>query len=335
MNIKSKVLVTGANGLLGTNTIIELLNQGYAVVGFLRDKYSFVGEKHENLELVEGNILNSKDLANALRDCAYVVHTAALTDPGFFSYEPYKKININGTKNVVDSAINAKIKKLIYVGTANVHGFGPLNNLGNESKQIMEPFSKLYYSLSKKAAQEYVLSMKNKIDITVVNPSFMIGAYDSKPSSGRIILIGLKKRFLLCPPGGKSFICVNDVSKGIVKALECGVNGETYLLSNANMNYKTFFNLVKDKTGSSTVIIPVPKFFLLLLGYIGSFIRGFGINTQFSIENMKALCVYGYYSNEKAKIHLGVSFNPIESGIEDCLDWFKKNNNYHLKYSKK
>jgi len=50
---------------------------------------------------------------------------------------------------------------------------------------------------------------------------------------------------------------------------------------------------------------------------------------------MKALCVYGYYSNKKAKIHLGASFNPIESGIEDCLDWFKKNNNYHLKYSKK
>jgi len=335
MDKKAKVLVTGANGLLGTNTIIELLQQGYGVVGFLRDKNRFIGEKHHNLELIEGNILCPTDMAKALHNCTYVVHTAALTDPGLFSYEPYKKINVIGTKNVVDSAINAKVKKLIYVGTANVHGFGSLNNLGNESKQIMEPFSKLYYAISKREAQEYVLSMKNKIDITVVNPSFMIGAYDSKPSSGRIILMVLKKGFLLCPPGGKSFICVNDVSKGIVKALEDGVNGETYLLSNENMNYKTFFNLVKDKTGSSMVIIPIPKCFLLLLGNVGSFMRSFGINTQFSIGNMKALCVYGYYSNEKAKTHLGVSFNPIENGIEDALDWFKKNHNYHLNYSKK
>ena len=76
MNGKMRVLVTGANGLLGTNTIIDLLNQGYDVVGFLRDKNSFVGGSYENLKLVEGNILNPNDLKNALTNCDYVIHVS-------------------------------------------------------------------------------------------------------------------------------------------------------------------------------------------------------------------------------------------------------------------
>lgn len=324
MESSPKIFVTGANSLLGVNTILELLNQGYLVKGFIRNKIKFIDYKHENLELVEGDILNKNDLSNSLSDCEYVIHIAATTDPFISKYSDFEKVNVIGTKNVVDAAIQNELKRIIYISTANVFGYGTLDNLGNESKQTMSPFSESIYSKSKIEAQNYILNKKNEIEVVVVNPSFMIGPYDSKPSSGRIILMGLNKRFLLCPPGGKNFVCVRDVSKGILAALKDGANGEAYLLANENMPYSHFFKLLRNHTKSKTIIIPLPKEVLLALGYFGNGLRFMGIKTQFSLDNMKVLCVKNYYSNTKAQKELGVSFSPIENGISEAIDWFKK-----------
>lgn len=325
MESSSKIFVTGANSLLGFNTILEFLDQGFQVKGFLRDKSNFIDYKHDNLELVEGDILDKNRLIESLYDCNYIIHVAAATDPKLSKYKDFEKVNVEGTKNIIDAAIKNKLKRIIYVSTSNVFGYGSLDSLGDESRQMKHPFVNAYYAKSKKEAQNYVLNKKNEIEVVVVNPSFMIGPYDSKPSSGRIILMGLNKRFILCPPGGKNFVCVKDVSKGILAALKDGVNGEAYLLANANMPYIHFFKLLRNLTKSKTIIIQLPKEVLLALGYFGSGLRFMGIKTQFSLNNMKILCVKNYYSNNKAKKQLGVSFSPIENGISEAIDWFKVN----------
>lgn len=324
VNYRFKILVTGANSLLGVNTIIELLNQGYHVKGFLRNKNKFIDFKHKNLELIEGDILDKDHLCKSLVNCKYVIHIAAATDPKLSKYSDFEKVNVTGTKNTIDAAILNNLDRIIYISTANVFGFGSLDNLGNESKQMMSPFVNANYSKTKKEAHDYVLTKKNEIDVVVVSPSFMIGPYDSKPSSGRIILMGLKKQILLCPPGGKNFVCVKDVSKGIIAALRKGANGEAYLLANENMSFRVFFKLLQNCTGSKTLVLQLPKAFVLFLGYVGNCVRFLGFKTQFSLDNMKALCVNNYYSNIKAKEQLGISFSPIESGISQAIDWFKK-----------
>ena len=322
----SKVFVTGANSLLGVNTILELLNQGYQVKGFLRDKRKFINYKHNNLELIEGDILDRNSFHNSLFDCNYIIHVAAATDPMLSKYSDFEKVNVKGTKNITEAAIQNNLKRFIYVGTSNYFGYGTLDSLGDESKQTMHPFINAYYAKSKNVAQDFVLTKTNEIEVVVVNPSFMIGAYDSKPSSGRLVLIGLKNQIIFCPPGGKNFVCVKDVSKGILSALKNGVNGESYLLSNENMSYKSFFKLLQDQTNSKTKILQLPKEVFLLLGYFGSGFRFLGFKTQFSLDNMKALCVKNYYSNSKAKEQLGISFSPIEDGLLEAVNWFKNNN---------
>lgn len=328
MKNSSKIFVTGANSLLGVNTILELLSHGYQVKGFLRNKNKFIDFKHENLELIEGDILDKNLLCESTLDCTYLIHVAAVTDPKLSKYRDFEKVNVEGTKNIMEAAIQNNLKRIIYVSTANVFGFGSLDSLGDESKQMMNPFSQSIYSRSKKAAQDYVLSRKNEIEVVTVNPSFMIGAYDSRPSSGRIILMGMKNQILLCPPGGKSFVCVKDVSKGILAALNSGTNGEAYLLSNANMTYKNFFKLLQNHTNSKKLIFQLPKEVLLCLGYFGSGLRFMGYKTQFSLDNMKVLCVKSYYSNTKAQKELGITFSSIENGISEAINWFKKSNKY-------
>ena len=326
MKNSHKIFITGANSLLGVNTILELLNQGYQVKGFLRDKSKFIDYKHENLELVEGDILNKDDLRNSLSDCKYIIHVAAATDPKLSKYRDFEKVNVEGTKNITEAAIQNNLIRIIYVSTSNAFGYGTLDNLGNESKPMMHPFINAYYAKSKKEAQDYVLTKKNEIEVVIVNPSFMIGPFDSKPSSGRIILMGLKNQIVFCPPGGRNFVCVKDVSKGILSALISGTNGEAYLLSNKNMSFNSFFKLLHNQTNSRTIILQLPKAVYLMLGYFGSGFRLLGFKTQFSLDNMKALCVKNYYSNTKAKERLGLSFSPIENGISEAIDWFKNNN---------
>lgn len=324
MKSNERVFVTGANGLLGTNTIIELLNEGYYVTGFLRNKISYVGNQHENLELIEGNFLRRNDINRALVNCKYVIHTAAITDPKLIRYNKYEEVNVQGTKNIIEIAIKNNVERVVFVSTATVFGFGTLNSLGNESKPIKYPFNKSLYTKSKKEAQDYVLTKKDEIDIVVVNPSFIIGTYDSKPSSGKIIQMALQNKIVICPPGGKNFVCVKDVSKGIIKVLKKGVNGEAYLLTSQNMTFKNFFKLIRKRTKSKFIILQMPEFIFLLLGYIGSLFRYFGFKTHFSIENMITICLTTYYSNNKSKSHLGLTFYPIENAIDEAVDWFAK-----------
>lgn len=326
MKNNEKILITGVNGLLGVNTSLMLLEEGFNVVGLYRDKEKFKFVRHNRLELIKGDISDVNCLNNITHNCSYVVHIAALTDQNL-DYEQYYKTNVLGTKNIVSSCIKNKVKKIIYISTANVFGYGSLRELGNEEKTIKKPFNKSFYVRSKKEAQEYILSKKDEIEVVVLNPTFMIGGYDSKPSSGRIVLMGLKNRIIFCPPGGKNFVCVDDVSKGIINAIKKGRNGEAYLLANQNLNFYDFFKILKEITTSKFLIIKIPKEVLQLMGKIGSTLRMCGVKTDISSENMKALSINNFYSNEKALMELGLNFKPIEHGIRDAVKWFDKSSN--------
>ena len=156
-----------------------------------------------------------------------------------------------------------------------------------------------------------------------MNPTFMIGPYDTKPSSGKIVLMGLKNKLVFCPPGGKNFVCVKDVARGIVKAINHGVNGEAYLMANENLSFYQFFKILKKQADKNFTIIKIPKGILLFVGFCGSMLRYLNIKTNFSSENMKALCINNYYSNSKAKTNLGMVFNPISKGIKESVLWFR------------
>jgi len=320
-----KVLVTGANGLLATNTIIELLDRGYSVKGLIRNKAKFISFKHDNLELYEGDITNESDVEKAIKDCEIVIHAAANTNQNLLKLSDYHKVNVKKTKNILSECLKSRIKKYIFISTANTFGFGTKSDLGNESKEIKYPFSSSNYALSKLEAQNLLFKASKEIDSIVINPTFMLGAYDSKPSSGRIILMGLKKYFLFYPPGGKNFIHVKDAARGVVNAIELGKNGESYLLAHENLSYKEFFKKVNSSSNKKPIMIKLPKPLLLFLGTIGDLIRKAGIKTDLSKTNMKILCVENFYSNNKAQKELKLTCIPVDNAIDDAIEWFKTN----------
>ncbi|MCE7056428.1 NAD-dependent epimerase/dehydratase family protein [Algoriphagus sp. AGSA1] len=319
------VFVTGANGLLGTNLILMLLEQNYFVVAFVRKRHSFVIQRHENLKIVEGELQNEELLIKEIQECKFVVHIAANTSQKLLSLSEYYSANVLGTQNVMKACVKNHIKKMVYIGTANSFGYGNISNPGNENLPMKPPYTKLYYALSKNQAQGIIDKASSKLNITTICPTFMLGAYDSKPSSGRIILMALNKRFVFYPSGGKNFVHVNDVAKAIIKSLYLKQSGQKFILANENLSYKDFFKKVIHLNNQKTKLIPLPNLILMLLGVFGDFCRFFKHRTELSSVNVKVLTINNYYTNKKALQALNLESTPIDRAIISSLDYFKQN----------
>lgn len=317
------VLVTGANSLLGTHIVERLLSEGYRVNGLLRDKNRFHLPAHPNLSLIEGDFTRAEDAWRSLQGCGYVIHVAACTDQGVVDYDHYHKINVEATHQLFMFAVKMGVRRFVYVSTANCFGFGNMDNPGDETRSACRPFTDSLYARSKQEAQELLLRLKQLTEVVVVNPTFMLGAYDSKPSSGRIILMAHGRKIVFCPPGGKNFINATDAAAGVVGALERGVNGHSYLLSGENLTYKEFYRKMSHISGQKYHYVVLPKYLLLSVGVLGNLLKSLKIPNQSTLTNMKILCIGNYYSNRKAVEELKLKTAPIERGISNAIEWFK------------
>ncbi|AZA76860.1 NAD-dependent epimerase/dehydratase family protein [Chryseobacterium sp. G0186] len=319
-----KVFVTGATGLLGTNVMIKLLKDGYTVTALVRKKSNYVGEKNENLNLIEADL--SSDLSLFLKDIDCVIHIAAETRQNLLNYDDYRKINYNMAMNLFAQAERYGVRRFLFISSANTLGFGSREQPGNEEKEQRYPFTESFYAQSKLEAENDLLQNRKNMDIIILNPAFMIGAYDTKPSSGKLIFWAWKKKVIFYPKGGKNFVHVEDAANGVVNAIDKGKNGEKYLLAHENMSYKEFFRKISKITNQHPAMIPIPNIFLNFLGWVGDHLRKIKIKTNLSSSNMKALQTNNYYSNQKSVEELNVHYQSIDNAIEDAIQYFIKKN---------
>ncbi|GAB7088560.1 NAD-dependent epimerase/dehydratase family protein [Marinifilum fragile] len=319
-----KVFVTGINGLLGTNLTLMLIEKGYFVTGLIRKKSNFLKPELKNLKLVEGDLFDLEKMTDAMKGCKYVVHAAAITSQRLLKLSDYYQVNVLGTENIIKACFKTEIEKLIYIGTANTYGYGSLSNPGDECKSMMAPFTKSLYVVSKKRAQQIVDNAATRLNITTISPTFMLGAYDTKPSSGKIIRMALNKRFVYYPSGGKNFVHVADVAKAIIKAFDLKMSGEKFIVANENLTYKEFYHKMILINNQKTALILIPDSLLLILGLIGDLLRLLKFKTDVSSVNTRVLTTKNYYTNEKAKRELNLNFTSVDKAISDSLNFYNQ-----------
>lgn len=321
-----KVVVTGATGLLGTHIIIKLLKDGYSVIALVRKESKYLDEENENLNWIEVNL--SSDLSQHLKNIDFVIHIAAETRMNLLTYDEYRKVNYDWTVDVFNQAQKSGIKKFLFISSANTLGFGSKTDPGSEEKRQKYPFTQSWYAQSKLEAENYLLRNAKNMEVVILNPTFMIGAYDNKPSSGKLIFWAWKKKLIFYPKGGKNFVHVQDVANGVINALEKGKNGEKYLLANENLSYSDFFRMINRITHQHPIMIPIPNTLLNVLGKVGDGLRKMKISTNLSTANMKALQIYNYYSNRKSLEELNVQYQSVDNAVKDAIDYFKSKEIY-------
>lgn len=322
-----KVLVTGANGLLGANLVRTLVQSGVEVKAFVRHSANLKSLLDVPCQICRGDISSYEDVQKALQDCDSVVHAAASTSVVPLDFSVFERINVDSTKVIVQAVLNQGNKRLVHVSTASAFGPGSKENPGTERTPFALGEFRSGYVDSKVMAQKHVLKSVSThgLNAIVVNPTFMIGPHDIKPSSGKIILQGLSRGIQWCPKGGKNFVHVRDVAGAIARALHSVKIGECYLITGENLSYKEFFSKLNSIAGRDRVQVVIPRTVFRSAGTVVDLWNKItGEKKPFTKNNAEILTLENYYSGEKAIAEFKIKPTTVADAISDALEWFRK-----------
>jgi len=323
-----KILVTGADGLLGSNLVRELLKRGHTLRAFVQPGRQQKTLDGLSIEKFSGNLLNRDEVLKAAEGCDAVIHCAASTSVWPTRSEIINTVNIEGTRSIIEAVKKNKLQRLIYIGTANSFGFGSKNSPGIEGNPYKSDTYGLDYMDSKYKAQQLILQevKENGLPAVIVNPTFMFGPYDSNPSSGAMIVALYKGRVPGYTSGGRNYVCAKDAAVAIANALTKGRVGECYILGNQNLSYREAFGKIAAAIGVKPPSLPIPSLFAKLYGRIGSLIgRLSGKAPAISYPLSRIACDEHYYNPAKAVNELELPQTPVEVGIKECFEWLKEN----------
>ena len=327
------ILLTGASGLLGHNVLIILLQRGEQVIAPLRDASrlhlpaSLADSPNLHIIPMEGIQFPLPESAIHHSNISAIINCAGTTDMSLPTIDDFMPVNKELVEHLVMLMRDHDIPTLVHVSTANTIGYGSADSPATEAAPFQEPFTASYYARSKRDAEQMLDRVAHDGSgrrIVVVNPGFMVGAYDTKPSSGKLLLAGYKRRWMAVPKGGKSFVHVRDAAEAVVNAVTMGVNGERYLLTGESMTLKEFYELQAEVCGYKQRVLELPDILVLAAGRVGDMLRWMKVRTQLCTHNVRQLMVCEYYDNGKARRQLAVPQTPIVDAIKDFFGWYSE-----------
>ncbi|WP_246558645.1 NAD-dependent epimerase/dehydratase family protein [Hymenobacter piscis] len=326
LSTANPVLVTGANGFLGRHLVAELVGRGQPVRALLRPGTPPPFPPAWNVAYQPGDLAQPATLAGAAAGCGAIIHAAALAsvnparDPALWA------VNVGGTRAMLAEARRAGVGRFVYVGTANVFGFGTQENPGDETRPYAGARYGLDYMDSKRAATDLVLAAvaREQLPAVLVHPTFMLGPGDVKPTSGALLLEIYRGRVPGYPPGGKNYVHVQDVAVATVNALTRGRVGESYILGHENLSYRAAFGLMAGVLGVPAPRWPVPAAAARLYGALSGWQARLTGRPGRLNAAMAAVANDGHYFRvEKARQELGLPQTSVAQAVAEAFEWFK------------
>ncbi|UHG92045.1 NAD-dependent epimerase/dehydratase family protein [Spirosoma oryzicola] len=321
------VLLTGANGFLGGHLCRELLHRNYAVRAFVRRDSDNRALDGLPVDIWTGDIREAANVRAATYGCDYVIHAGALAQVNPARSRKVVDVNIGGTAAVLAAAIQANVERLVFVGTANVFGFGSRSKPGDENSPYAGARYGLDYMDSKRAATDLVLDAvrNDELPAVLVHPTFMLGPLDYRVTSNALLLALFRRQMVGIPAGGKNYVHVTDVAKATVNALTKGTVGQSYILGHENLSYREFFSLVADETNVSPPALSIPPIAASLIGQLSELpYRLFGRPARLNGAMARVANDKHYFTVTKAIQALDLQQTPIRDAVRQTFDWFRQ-----------
>ena len=322
--MSKKILITGANGFLGSAITKLALSKGYRVSVLVRKNSNLdnLMKFKSKINFFFGDLRDKDDLYEPVKESDIIFHVAA--DYRLWSRKPSEiyDTNVHGTENIALLALKLK-KKLVY--TSSVAALGLDKDGGNETTNV--EFDQMIgdYKKSKYLAEKIIEKLvKKNLKVIIVNPSTPIGPGDIKPTpTGKIILDVLKRKMPAYVNTGLNFVHVDDVAEGHFLALEKGKIGEKYILGGENLNFKDFLDMVSEIGNVPKVNIQINFKYLIPLAFLNEFLCKFFISRtpSLTIDSLKMSSKKMFFSSMKAKKKLGYRPRPAKNAIKDAINW--------------
>jgi dihydroflavonol-4-reductase len=320
-----RVLVTGGTGFLGNNIIRNALAQGHEVKAVVRS--SELPQSLKGLEVIphRGDICDESTLLEAAADVDAIIHSAAHIHIGWKHLDEALKTNRLGTQNVVRAATERGIR-LVHVSTVNTLAMGVRHQPANEDTpgdgQI--PCT---YVVSKRAAEEVVKNAirANQVDAVIVHPGFMLGPWDWKPSSGRMIIEFASRWTPVAPSGGCSVCDVRDVASGVLQALQRGKAGRNYILAGENLTYLDLWQRFAKAIGKRPPRWRLGPAVRWSVGTLGDFMSRFQtIENPINSAALRMSSKYQWHDRTRAQQELGYDTRAADESIRDAVAWLRE-----------
>ena len=322
-------LVTGATGFLGSALARELLKVGRAPKLLTRKNSDTRNIDDLDCEVAYGDLRDRESLTSALRGCKTLYHTAAYYSLWSRDKKLIYDINVQGTRNILESALEMGVEKVVYTSTVGCIGLSESGGSSNED-QPMNPVTLCNdYKLSKYEAEQVAHEMFGRgLPIVIVNPSTPVGPRDIKPTpTGKIILDFLNRKMPAYIDTGLNLIDVADCARGHILAEEKGRLGERYILGNKNMSLKDILMALEALTGLKAPRIKMPYWVAYSAGLACEWASDNITHRPPSVPlaGVKMAKYFMYFDPSKAIRELGLPQNPVENALDQAVQWFREN----------
>ena len=321
-----KILVTGATGFVGYHVARKLKEKNLGEIFCLARPES---EKKFLMELgvkiVEGDLRNPESLEQALEGAEILFHVAA--DYRLWAKNPEELVqsNVQGTKNILEAAKGAGVKKVVYTSSVSAVG-RPENGSGDETMEpspdhLIGPYKQSKYFAELEARR----FAREGLHVVIVNPSTPVGSHDVKPTpTGKMVLDFLRGKMPAYLDTGLNLVDVEDVAEGHLLALEKGKSGERYILGNKNLTLKDILGKLAEISGKPAPKIKIPYWVAYAAGaFSTAWAEISGRPPEIPLDGVKMAHETMYYRADKAIKELGFPQTPVEKALEKAVGFFR------------
>ncbi len=322
-----KTLVTGATGHLGANLVRRLCARGDAVRVLLRPGSPTEAIEGLEVERVVGDLGDRDALRAAVDGCEALFHCAAMVSTREGDREALMKVNVEGTRFLMDAALDAGVKRAVHTSS-----FGAVSGRNGEPStedDWLDPFEPVMdYERSKAHSEIPVFQAAARgLEVCVVNPSAIVGPHDYRPSLvGNTILEFARRRMRAYVPGGFDWVSVHSVVDGHLSALERGRPGERYLLTGEVHSIDQILDWLEEFTGVPRPRLRIPPRFMQWVAIVKDWVeRRFfpQVMPRFNYHSIRLLTSGKHGDCSKAQEELGYRVLPVRDAFAEAVQWFR------------
>ena len=320
-------VVTGASGLLGANLSAELIAQGHTVTATRRPSTDTSSVADLPIKWVTADLGSVTELRDVFVGADVVFHCAASVSTRRTITPEILAVNVGATRAVVDAAIAAGTPRVVHTSSANTIGPTPDGTPADEQTPWGWDSAGLAsaYPVTKRRGEILVERACDKLDAVIVNPTYLVGPRDARPSSGRLIVEIANRKIPYWTPGYNNFADVAEVARGMIAAWLHGKRGERYILGGQELTYRDYIERVARVAGVDPPRRQLPYPVAWVAGKAGDLFEVVtGRDTTVNSISVGYAFTDRYrYRSDKAVRELGYVVGAIEPAIRNALIWFR------------
>ncbi|HSD85150.1 MAG TPA: NAD-dependent epimerase/dehydratase family protein [Anaerolineae bacterium] len=319
-----KYFITGATGFIGGHLVAKLIARGDQLTCLVRNPDKAANLAQQGVTLVKGDVSDRAGMREAMRGVDGVFHIAALYKFGLEFKAQMAAANVEGTRHVLETALEANVPKIVYTSTVGVFG-NTHGQIVDETYRVAQQTLRSEYERTKWAAHyEVAVPLQQQgAPLVMVQPGGVTGPDDT--SALNLIYDFYLRRMpvMMGPQAGVTIAHVDDIAEGHLLAMEKGRAGESYILAGPSLTYKQMMEMWQTLCG-----VPVPKVWLpgWTAAFSSKFVAGlerlFKLKTVLSSEALITQADYTFYAaSDKAIRELGWQPRPLERTFKEVLDY--------------